>query len=402
LSDAQNLATGAMGSASAPECAAPTRVFAEFDIRRDPLDASAAWDEIYADGLATAYQSRNFVELWLRTVGRAEAVEPMIVLVRDERGRTSALLPLAVRSRLGLRVAEFVGGKHANFHMGVFRAGLAADRDEVLALLRRIGEAAALDAFFFVNQPERWRGSANPLRALGGQKSPSFGHSTQLQNNFARWLETHYSKAARRKLRKKTRRLAERGAIAFFVARDEPTAREALAAFFAHKAARAKATGLINDFDDPAAARFLEMAACEGVADREAVIELRAMRCGERIVAVFGGLAHAGRFYGVVTSHDPDAEIARSSPGELLILDIVRDLHERCFKTFDLGVGEARYKDAICEASEALFDSALGLTLRGRIASPCFLLARRVKRWIKQRPWAWSLVAPMRRSARRG
>ncbi|HLH50316.1 MAG TPA: GNAT family N-acetyltransferase [Roseiarcus sp.] len=395
MSHAHNLATGATGSASAQARGAPARVFAAFEICGDPQEASAAWDEIYADGLATAYQSRNFVELWLRTVGRAEGVEPMIVLVRDERGRASALLPLVVRARLGLRAAEFIGGKHANFHMGVFRAGLAAGRDEVLGLLRRIGESARLDAFFFVNQPERWQGSVNPLHALGGQKSPSFGHSTQLQNNFAQWLETHYSKAARRKLRKKTRRLAERGVVSSFVARDEPTAREALATFFAHKRARAKATGLINDFDDPAAARFLEIAACESIADREAVIELRAMRCGERIVAVFGGLAHAGRFYGVVTSHDPDAEIARSSPGELLILDIVRDLHERGFKTFDLGVGEARYKDAVCETSEALFDFALGLTLKGRIASPCFLLARRVKRWIKQRPWAWSLVAPI-------
>lgn len=389
-----------MGSASAPECAAPTRVFAEFAICDDPQAASAAWDEIYADGLATAYQSKSFVELWLRTVGRAEAVEPMIVLVRDDRGRISALLPLAVRSRLGLRVAEFIGGKHANFHMGVFRAGLAVDRDEVLGLLRRVGESARLDAFFFVNQPEQWQGSPNPLRALGGQKSPSFGHATQLQNNFDQWFDARYSKAARRKLRKKTRRLAERGAIASLVARDESTAREALAAFFAHKAARAKAAGLVNDFDDPAAARFLEMAACERVAEHDAVIELHAMRCGERIVAVFGGLAHAGRFYGVVTSHDPDAEIARSSPGELLILDIVRDLHARGFKTFDLGVGEARYKDAVCEASEALFDSALGLTFKGRAASLCFLFARRVKRWIKQRPWAWSLVAPMRRRPR--
>ena len=400
LSDAQNLATGATGSASARGCAAPARAFAEYEIRADPQAASAAWDEIYAGGLATAYQSKSFVELWLRTVGRAEAVEPAIIVVRDDRGRISALLPLVVRSRFGLRVAEFVGGKHANFHMGVFRAGLSVGRDEVLGLLRRIGESARLDAFFFVNQPERWQGSSNPFHAVGGQKSPSFGHATQLQDNFDQWFEAHYSKAARRKLRKKTRRLAERGPIASFVARDEASAREALATFFAHKAARAKATGLVNDFDDPAAARVLEIAAREGVAEHGAVIELRAMRCGERIVAVFGGLAHAGRFYGVVTSHDPDAEIARSSPGELLILDIVRDLHGRGFKTFDLGVGEARYKDAVCETSEALFDSALGLTFRGRAASLCFLFARRVKRWIKRRPWAWSLVAPMLRRTR--
>jgi CelD/BcsL family acetyltransferase involved in cellulose biosynthesis len=61
---------------------------------------------------------------------------------------------------------------------------------------------------------------------------------------------------------------------------------------------------------------------------------------------------------------------------------------------FDLGVGEARYKDICCEDKEPLFDMAAGFTLRGRLAVAAFLSLRAVKRWIKRRPWAWSIVAP--------
>jgi CelD/BcsL family acetyltransferase involved in cellulose biosynthesis len=142
------------------------------------------------------------------------------------------------------------------------------------------------------------------------------------------------------------------------------------------------------------------MAACERLVEGGAAVELRALCCGTRIVAVFGGLAHADRYCGMITSFDQTADIARSSPGELLILDVIRGLHERGFATFDLGVGEARYKDTCCERTEPLFDLALPFTFKGRIGAVGFLLTRGAKRWIKQRPWAWSLAARMMRRAR--
>jgi CelD/BcsL family acetyltransferase involved in cellulose biosynthesis len=395
LNKAQRLATGATGFVVARTlAAAPERPFADFEIIGDPSAAAAAWAEIYSDGLATPYQSYAFVETWLRTIGRAEAIEPMIVVARDEEGRVSAILPLCRRRRLGLRVAEFVGGKHANFHMGVYRSGLSLDRDAILDLLRRVARAASLDAFVFVNQPRVWQKRANPFATLAGQPSPSLGHATQLKDDFASWLEAHYSKAAQKKLRKKARRLAERGPVSSFVARDATTAATILAAFFVHKGTRARAMGFSNDYEDAAAVRFLEAASSERLSMDRSVIELHALRCGERIVAVFGGVARAGRFCGMIISYDQDAEIARSSPGELLVHEVIRDLTARGFTTFDLGVGEARYKDICCEEKEPLFDMAAGFTLRGRLAVAAFLSLRAVKRWIKRRPWAWSIVAP--------
>jgi CelD/BcsL family acetyltransferase involved in cellulose biosynthesis len=399
LSNAQNLATVATGFAAARPRAVSARTLAEFAIYGDVEAARGAWAEIHPTGLATPYQNERFVRLWLDTIGRADGIEPLIVVARDARGCASAILPLAIRSRAGLRFGEFVGGKHANFHMGAFRAGLVVERDDLADFLRRVAKAARLDAFLFVSQPKTWRGAANPFSMLGGQPSPSFAYATQIRGGFDHWLRTHYSKDAQKKLRKKARRLAERGPVSSFVARDEKAAREILAAFLAHKKLRAEALGVANDFDDPAAVRFLEIAVCEGVDGDGAAIELRGLRCGERVVAVFGGLAHSDRFCGMMTSFDPDPDIARSSPGELLILDIVRDLHERGFTTFDLGVGEARYKDICCERTEPLFDTALAFTLKGRIGAFAFLAARRAKRWIKQRPWAWSLAT---RALRRG
>jgi CelD/BcsL family acetyltransferase involved in cellulose biosynthesis len=397
LSNAQNLARATGFAVTRTRAAAsPARPFAEIEVYDEPQAARAAWADIYDDALTTPYQSYDFVSVWLRTIGRSLGAEAMIVVVRDDNGETSAILPFCRRRLLGLSIAGFVGGKHANFHMGAFRSGLAVDRGAIDDLLRRIAHSQRIDAFVFVNQPHVWQGLANPFALLGGQASPSHGHSTELRGDLTSWLDANCSKSAQKKLRKKARRLEEQGAVSSFIARDAASTAAVLEAFFAHKVAHAMATGVADDFAETVAKRFLEAAASGGPDGARPVIELHGLRCGDRIVAVFGGLAGADRFCGIVTSHQHDIEIARSSPGELLIHDVVRNLIQRGFRTFDLGVGEARYKDAFCENADPLFDTAITFTFLGRWASAALLLRQRMKAWIKRRPWAWSLATRLR------
>ena len=77
----------------------------------------------------------------------------------------------------------------------------------------------------------------------------------------------------------------------------------------------------------------------------------------ERVVAAFAALSGRDRLSGLVIAYDADPEIARCSPGELILHEVVRSAIARGFTTFDLGVGEARYKNECCEATETLFDT---------------------------------------------
>jgi CelD/BcsL family acetyltransferase involved in cellulose biosynthesis len=79
-----------------------------------------------------------------------------------------AILPLVITRRNGIRFAEFIGGKHANYHMGSMRPDFAAELDAAdgPAMLTEIAAAiGGLDAFVFVNQPTCWQGVANPRPA---------------------------------------------------------------------------------------------------------------------------------------------------------------------------------------------------------------------------------------------
>ncbi len=88
---------------------------------------------------------------------------------------------------------------------------------------------------------------------------------------------------------------------------------------------------------------------------------------------------------------------AVESPGEQLIVQLVRQCCERGLDTFDLGIGSARYKNLFCNDAEPLFDSFLPLNAAGRLPAVSYRAAAAGKRMIKQRAWLWKLVKMARR-----
>jgi CelD/BcsL family acetyltransferase involved in cellulose biosynthesis len=51
----------------------------------------------------------------------------------------------------------------------------------------------------------------------------------------------------------------------------------------------------------------------------------------------------------MATSFDMASEIAKTSPGEILLVDLIKLKCHAGITVFDLGVGEARYKTTICD-----------------------------------------------------
>jgi CelD/BcsL family acetyltransferase involved in cellulose biosynthesis len=88
---------------------------------------------------------------------------------------------------------------------------------------------------------------------------------------------------------------------------------------------------------------------------------------------------------------------AAESPGEQLILNLVKSCCERGLETFDLGIGEAQYKALFCTDTEPLFDSYLPLTASGSVLALAYAAGAWLKRTIKQKRALWALVRLGRR-----
>ena len=356
----------------------------------DDLDAAReTWGELESLSSASPYQSFAFASAWFATLGAAQGAKPHLIAALDERGAPVALLPFCRNAYGPPQVAAFLGGKHANFNLGLFRPGGEWDRHAIEALLTGAARVAKprIDLYRLLNQPVAWQGAANPLSLLAGKPSPSCGRKSELPRDFEAWCAAHFSKQSRKKLRKKASRLAETAELRHEIARDARTAERFLAAFVEQKRDRFRRLGraAANAYDSADAEAFLARLATAGPAGAP-LLELHALTLGERVIATFGAMASRDRLSGLVIAFDGAEDIARCSPGELLVIEAARSAIERGFRTFDLGVGESRYKAECCETPEPLFDAIFPTSSIGRLAAPIFAARQALKGRIKRSP----------------
>ena len=370
---------------------------ARVEVFDDMERAEPHWRALeHAHALMTPYQRFEFLTLWQRHVGTEAGFTPFIVVAFDAIGTPLFLLPLGARLLGRWTVVEFLGGKHVNFNMGLWRREVAAniDAEALRAVLERLPGRA--DLLMLRNQSLIWAGTTNPLALLRHQRAANFGFSGALVPDFETLLRAHTNAAARKKMRKKERALASHGPVRFERAETPAQVRRVLDAFFKQKSARMQKIGVSDAFAEGGVRRFVEAVTTARLADGNPLIELYSLSVGDIIIATMGGIVRDGRFCGMFNSII-DGPYAIESPGEQLLLNLVRRCCERGLATFDLGIGGTHYKSLFCGDAEPLFDSFLPLSPAGRLLAPLASLAETVKRAIKQQAMLWSMVRSMRR-----
>jgi CelD/BcsL family acetyltransferase involved in cellulose biosynthesis len=370
---------------------------ARIDIFDEMAAAEPHWRALeQARNLSTPYQGYEFLKQWQRHVGAATGVSPFIVVAFNAAGMPLFLWPLGARKFAGLRLVEFLGGKHVNFNMALWRHDTvgAIDVGDLDAVLARI--AAHADIVKLINQPLSWAGTTNPLALLPNQRSANFGFSGALVRDFEALFRASTNASARKKMRKKERTLASFGEVSFERGSGAHDVRRALDVFFKQKRARMRMLGVPDVFAAPGVRRFLEAAATESVSDGRPPIEIYTLSVDDMVVATMGGIVGGGRFCAMFNSIVRD-RYASESPGEQLIVNLVRACCERGLETFDLGIGAAHYKTLFCSDTEPLFDSYLPLSGAGRLLAAAIAVAASIKRAVKQQPALWSTVGKVRR-----
>lgn len=376
---------------------AADRNIARVAIFHDMAAAEPHWRTLErGDSLATPYQRYDFLKLWQSHVGVSSGVSPFIVVGFNGAEEPLFLWPFGSRLIGGLLCVEFLGGKHANFNMALWRRDVAATigADELRATLARLSGHA--DFIKLVSQPLTWGGATNPFALLPHQRAPNYGFSGALVPDFDALLRARSNSEARKKMRKKERALSGFGELRFERAVEPDDVRRVLDAFFKQKSARMRTLGVPDAFSFPDVRRFIEAAATEPLAGGKPLIELYALSVDDIIVATMAGIVGDGRFCAMFNSII-QGRFAIESPGEQLLLKLVRSCCERGLVTFDLGIGDARYKDLICGDAEPLFDNYLPLSVTGRFLAFAFAASAMSKRAIKQHHTLWALVRAMRR-----
>ncbi len=400
-----NVAIRIAAERAKPDRASGAGRIARIEVLDDLAVAEPIWRRLEREGaLMTAYQSFDLLAGWQRQIGTPTGVTPFVIVGFDASGKPAFLWPMGRAKRGPVNVISFLGGKHTNFNFGLWRRDVVENitADDIRAVFARLAaQGYPADVFNLLRQPRSWEGVVNPFAFLPHQVSASESLRLALDAPGAALIKKVLSPAMRGRLRTKERRLQKLPGYRYLRATTAAEADRLLNAFFSLKTAHMAAQALPNIFADPRQEAFLREACHHGLAAGEPLIEIHALECDGELLALFAGINDGRRFSAMFNTYT-QSDSARQSPGLVLLIHIVANLADRGLRSFDLGVGEARYKTFFCKDPEPLFDNFLPLTPLGRLAAVVGRYGYRMKRQIKRSRRLWRLVQTIRQGLRVG
>ncbi|MEA2821387.1 MAG: hypothetical protein QOJ86_3391 [Bradyrhizobium sp.] len=370
------------GTQARPE----TSRIAGVDILADMRAAETVWRGFeQSSQFFTPYQRFDFLSAWQRQVGEREGIRTFIVVAYDKDRAPLLLLPLGVKRESGVRVARFLGGKHATFNMALWRKEFAAtatqaDLDALMSGIRAHGQA---DVLALTQQPGHWVEQPNPFALLPGQ--PSANDCPLLTMVPGAPPASRVSNSFRRRLKGKERKLQSLPGYGYRLATTDADIKHLLDWFFTIKPQRMAAQKLPDVFADPGIEDFIRDACMTKLAVGGHAIDIHALQCDEEVIAIFAGVADASRFSMMFNTYTLSGN-SKYSPGLILMRDIIDHYAERGVTSLDLGIGSDDYKRLFCKDDEPIFDSFVPLSIAGRIAAAALSSLTHAKRLVKQTP----------------
>lgn len=361
-----------------------------------PAAVAGVWSAFAVGGRSVPFQGRDWVGAWIGAGAQPEGAR--LLVIRGRRGgATEFLLPLSVERVGPLRIARRLGGSHASYVLGLWRAEAepiapGALRDGLLA----IGRAEGIDGYALDAVPVEWEGWANPLAAaLPHRPSLDDGHFLRLPASFDALLAARNAGHKRKKVRAKEKLLQAAGDYRISTAASVSEIEATLAAFFAQKSAALGARGIADPFAAPAVRAFYRRLAIDSLGAPEPLLELTRLEAGGAIRAVIGSSLRGGRLYALFASF-AQHELTRASPGETLFFRHIEAACGRGIAVYDMGVGSERYKASWCDERVPLVDLRLPVTLAGRLHGAATAAIGGAKAAIRRDERIWPLVKRLR------
>jgi CelD/BcsL family acetyltransferase involved in cellulose biosynthesis len=364
---------------------------ARVDIFHDLESAEPFWRALEGE-FTTAFQRFDFLAAWQRHIGAREGLEPRIVVALDAAGRALCVVPLCVPTTGGARVARFMGGKHPNFNMALWRndVPVVITRTELDAMLAPLADHG-VDALAFAQQPRHWRGVGNPFAKLARQ--PSVNDCPLMNFTPGATGDSLISSSLRRKLKSKEKKYLDLSGYHYRRADTVDQVQRALDAFFAYKPQRMAMMNLPDVFAERNVATFVHDICDLSKGEPQVVIHM--LVCDEEVIAIFAGTEDGRRFSMMFNTYTL-SDNAKYSPGLILIRHIVEYYARRNYSTLDLGIGGDHYKTMFCKDMEELFDSFIPLTARGLPTVLGLSFFNRAKYAVKRSPMLTRLANTVR------
>ena len=322
------------------------------------------------------YQSREFLDVWMKTIGHAGRIECYFVVIKDHDAEPVLYLPLAIETRFNIRFLRFMDCGVADYNAPVVCARRKLTRQEFDAIWTEV--LALLPSFDVVDLKKiasDISGVFNPLAYLDCSQHRESGHLLQFVRSAQADGCGRPSPDLKRKLGRELRKLGEIGDVEFIVNPAGTVAEEFIERLFELKRRKYRQTNTADFLGVPGVADFYRQIASSQQLGK--IGHLSALLIDHTVVSAHLGFVGRGRFHYIFPAYD--AAYARYRPGHLLLNYLVNQATHQGFEAFDLGVGDEAYKISWATERIALYDHERAITTAGQL----YLQMRRVRRFVK-------------------
>ena len=342
---------------------------------RDGADWEAAgWPSIAADPALemSVFQSREFLETWMATIGCDRSVRPALAVVSDAAARPVLYLPFVIETRLGVNLLRFMDAGVSDLNAPIMARDRRLTETEFAAVWKKIRALLPpVDVIDLRKMPDHLNGLRNPMTYLPCASGDVYGHTVQLSH-----LPEIHARAPvvrmRKKLRRQFQRLGELAPTRFVSnpARDDVS--RVVDGLLDLKRMQYLRTRGRDFLEAPGIRPFYRAMAA---ADRLGRIsDLSALMCGEEIASAHLGFICRERFYYVMPAYD--TRFRALAPGYQLLDHLLSQCRDDGYEVFDLGEGEHRYKEKFMTHQVRLRTHQRAVTVAGMI----YLQANRIRR----------------------
>jgi D-aspartate ligase len=373
----------------------------KISIHHDLNAVEALWRRFERVADCTPYQTFDWLAAWQRHIGVCEGARPVIAVASFADGEPAFLLPLAVEPCGATRRLCWLGQELNDYNAPLlakdFAQRVTAERfvgawREVRARIRR-EPALRHDWIELEKMPPEVGGQANPFCHLAVGANPSGAHATALGSAWKAFYADKRSSATRRRDRAKRKHLSAFGDVSFVTAADTRDVARTLQTLMQQKSRHFAQRGIGDMFARPGWREFfLDVAVNPAMRH---TVHVSRVQIGEVCAAANLGLVFGGTYYHMLASYD-DGELSRYGPGALHLRELLAYAIGRGLRRFDFTIGDEPYKREWSDSTVTLWDYRSVATWRGSLAFCRAALARPVKRFIKQTPWAWRIVSRAR------
>lgn len=366
------------------------------------LDAvEAEWRRFEQVADCTAFQSFDWIATWHRHIGRREGVRPAVAVGRFGDGATAVLLPLCVAPKRSARLLCWLAEDLCDYNAPLIAPDFSrrVSRDRFLAFWRELLDRLQSDPLLrhdwieLEKMPKTIGAQINPFTCLDAMPNPSGAHLTQLGDEWEKFYAARRSSATRRRDRTKRRHMSAYGEVHFVNATSADDARHTLETLMEQKSRALVRKGIADIFARPGRREFyLDLASNPKTRH---FVHISRVEIGARCAAANLGLIFGECYYHLLASYD-EGEISHYGPGALHLRELLAHAIGLGLKRFDFTIGDEPYKLEWSDTHLELCDYTAAASWRGEPARRYSNARRRIKRFIKQTPWAWRLVCDAR------